>query len=252
LFAKVYGFALHLSKTNSMRFLLLSNSTMPGEPFLDWPAKHIQSFLGSKPLNAVFIPYAAVTFSFDKYESIVKDRFQNWGHSLTSVHRFVNPVEGIQNADVIITGGGNSFHLIKLLQDNNLLDIIKRKVESGTPYIGWSAGSNIACPTICTTNDMPIVQPDNFKALGIVPFQINPHYHNLVVPGHGGETRDERLAEFLTANPTKKVLGLPEGTLLKFENDLLCLEGSKNARLMCFEKPAVEFQPGSDLSFLMH
>jgi Peptidase E len=234
-----------------MRLLLLSNSTNAGEPYLDYPKHFIKSFLGDKCRKALFIPYAAVTFSFDEYENRIKARFNEIGHDVISVHHFDSPVEAVRSAEAIVVGGGNTFHLLKLLQQNNLMEIIKEKVKDGIPYIGWSAGSNMACPTICTTNDMPIVQPVDFKAFNFVPFQINPHYTDYVAPGHAGETRDDRIAEFLTANPSVTVVGLREGSILRFENSKLELLGKNDIKIFCYNEPTIEYSPESDFSFLI-
>ena len=180
-----------------MRLLLISNSTNPGEEYLDYPKNNIKDFLGEKPLNAIFIPYAAVTFSFEEYEKKVNDRFVEIGHHVTSIHRFINPIEAIENSDAIVVGGGNTWQLVKMLQEKGLMKAIRKKVKQGTPYIGWSAGSNIACPSLRTTNDMPIVEPVKFKTLKLVPFQINPHYLDDNPANHGGETREMRINEFI-------------------------------------------------------
>lgn len=155
-----------------MRLLLISNSTNPGEAYLDYPKHQIKEFLGEKAKNAIFIPYAGVTFSFEEYEEKVNTRFAEIGHHVTSIHRFINPIEALENADAIVVGGGNTWQLVKMLHEKGLMKIIRKKVKDGVPYIGWSAGSNIACPTLKTTNDMPIVEPKKFKTLKLVPFQI--------------------------------------------------------------------------------
>jgi len=159
-----------------MRLLLISNSTNPGEPYLDYPKYYIKEFLGKKPLKALFLPYAAVTFSFDAYEEKVSERFREVGHDVVSIHRFNDPVTALMEAPAIVVGGGNTWQLHKMIRDNNLIETVREKVISGTPYIGWSAGSNLACPTIMTTNDMPVTEPGSFKAFNLIPFQINPHY----------------------------------------------------------------------------
>jgi dipeptidase E len=214
-----------------IKALLLSNSTMPGTPFFTWPQLYVREFLGkmSKPL--VFIPYAAVTFSFDEYEEKVNEAFATMGYDVKSIHRESDPIGMIKSAGAILVGGGNSFALLKRMYDNNLMDIIRDRVISGTPYIGWSAGANLACPTIMTTNDMPVVQPPSLHALSLVPFQINPHYHELKFEGQGGETRKERLEEFVVMNPDKKVIGLPEGMLVERNGDKFTLRGNGVAKL---------------------
>ena len=157
-----------------MRLLLISNSTNPGEGYLEYPTPYIKDFLGEKPINAVFIPYAAVTFSFEEYEEKVNNRFVEIGHHVTSIHRFINPVEAIENADAIVVGGGNTWQLVGMLWEKGLMKAIRKKVKEGTPYVGWSAGSNIACPTLKTTNDMPITEPENSKLSSSSLFKLIP------------------------------------------------------------------------------
>jgi dipeptidase E len=234
-----------------MRLLLISNSTNPGEPYLDYPKKRIKEFLGTYPVKALFIPYAAVTFSFDDYEEKVSERFREIGHDIVSIHRFNDPVKAVQNASAIVVGGGNTWKLLKMIRENNLIDIVRKKVLAGTPYIGWSAGSNVACPTIRTTNDMPIVEPDSFGAFNLVPFQINPHYLDANPAGHAGETREQRIEEFIEANPGIFVAGLREGTMLLRDNDKISLTGERKIRVFRKGSAPSEFGSGDDLSFLL-
>lgn len=234
-----------------MRLLLISNSTNPGESYLEYPKEYIKEFLGEKPLNAIFIPYAAVTFSYEEYEEKVNHRFAEIGHHVTSIHRFINPVEAIQNADAIVVGGGNTWQLVKMLQEKGLMKVIRKKVKKGTPYIGWSAGSNIACPTLRTTNDMPIVEPLKFKTLKLVPFQINPHYLDDNPANHGGETREVRIKEFIEINQDTYVVGLREGTMLLLEEDELVLMGNRNARIFKYGQDPKELSNEDDFSFLL-
>lgn len=234
-----------------MRLLLISNSTNPGESYLEYPKEYIKEFLGEKPVNAIFIPYAAVTFSYEEYEEKVNQRFAEIGHHVTSIHRFINPVEAIQNADAIVVGGGNTWQLVKMLQEKGLMKVIRKKVKKGTPYIGWSAGSNIACPTLRTTNDMPIVEPLKFKTLKLVPFQINPHYLDDNPANHGGETREVRIKEFIEINQDTYVVGLREGTMLLLEEDELVLMGNRNARIFKYGQDPKELSNEDDFSFLL-
>lgn len=234
-----------------MKLLLISNSTTPGEPYLDYPKKEIRHFLGPDKINALFIPYAAVTFSFDEYESKVQERFTEIGHQVTSIHRFEDPIKAVQEAEAIVVGGGNTWQLVRFLHDNRLMETIRLKVLQGTPYIGWSAGSNVACPTLRTTNDMPIVDPDGFDCLNLVPFQINPHYLDHNPEGHGGETREQRILEFLEVNPEITVVGLREGTMLKYENKMLTLIGNQSTRIFRKGIPAVELNGNDDFNFLI-
>lgn len=234
-----------------MRLLLISNSTNPGEDYLDYPKNNIKEFLGDKSMNAIFIPYAAVTFSFEEYEKKVNARFEEIGHHVTSIHRFINPIEAIENSDAIVVGGGNTWQLVKMLQEKGLMKAIRKKVKKGTPYIGWSAGSNIACPSLKTTNDMPIVEPIKFKALKLVPFQINPHYLDDNPANHGGETREMRINEFIEVNKETYVVGLREGTMLLLENDDLALIGKRKARIFKYGQEPLELSDEEDFNFLL-
>lgn len=234
-----------------MRLLLISNSTNPGEGYLEYPKQHIKEFLGEKSVNAIFIPYAAVTFSFKEYEEKVNARFAEIGHQVTSIHRFINPIDAIENADAIVVGGGNTWQLVKMLQDKGLMKAIRKRVKKGTPYIGWSAGSNIACPTLKTTNDMPIVEPSSFKTLKLVPFQINPHYLDDNPSNHGGETREVRINEFIEANQNTYVVGLREGTMLLLDQNDLVMLGNRNARIFKFGEDPKELSNEDNFNFLM-
>jgi dipeptidase E len=234
-----------------MRLLLISNSTNPGEPYLDYPKNNIKEFLGPIPVKALFIPYAAVTFSFDVYEEKVKERFREIGHDIISIHRLPDPVSAVKKASAIVVGGGNTWKLLKMIRDNNLIEIVREKVLGGTPYIGWSAGSNMACPTIMTTNDMPIVEPDSFRAFNLIPFQINPHYLDANPAGHAGETREQRIEEFITANPRLFVAGLREGTMIIRENEKITLSGPRRIRIFRNGTSPVELTSDDDLSFLL-
>jgi dipeptidase E len=234
-----------------MRLLLISNSTNPGGKYLGYPGEYIKEFLGKNPVKALFIPYAAVTFSYDDYEQKVSERFCELGHEIISIHRFTDPVAEVEMASAIIVGGGNTWKLLKMLRDNNLIDTIRQRVIGGSPYIGWSAGANLACPTIKTTNDMPVVEPDSFNAFNLVPFQINPHYTDVNLPGHSGETREQRIEEFIEVNPGIYVAGLREGTMLLLENETLRLHGPKNVRIFKKGTNPAEFGESDDLSFML-
>ena len=234
-----------------MRLLLISNSTNAGEPYLEHPLEQMKNFLGSTPVKAVFVPYAGVTISFDDYTARVKSRFQEIGHKIFSVHEAGDPVEAVENAEAIVVGGGNTFHLAKMMQEQGLIETIRQKVRAGTPYIGWSAGSNMACPSIRTTNDMPIVEPASFQALNLVPFQINPHYLDANPEGHAGETREMRIEEFIEANPGMFVVGLREGTMFLVEETSIKLLGPRPARIFRKDQDPQEREPGADFSFLL-
>ena len=234
-----------------MRLLLISNSTNAGESYLEYPMPYISEFLGNQELNCAFIPFAGVTVNFDEYTTKVRERFREIGQKITSVHETQNPQTLLENADVIVVGGGNTWQLLKMIQENGMLEIISEQVRRGKPYVGWSAGSNMACPTIRTTNDMPVVEPDSFNALNLVPFQINPHYLDANPEGHAGETREARIEEFIEINREVNVLGLREGTMLRVEMEKMGLIGARNARWFRYGNEPQELQPGTDLSFLL-
>lgn len=234
-----------------MRLLLISNSTNPGEPYLDYPKNTIKDFLGTRPVKALFIPYAAVTFSYDVYEEKVRERFNEIGHDIVSIHRVNDPVQAVKEAAAIVVGGGNTWMLLKMIHDNQLIEIVRKKVLSGTPYVGWSAGSNLACPTIMTTNDMPVIEPESFNAFNLIPFQINPHYLDANPAGHAGETREQRIEEFIEVNQNIRVVGLREGTMLIRENEHLHLKGPLRARIFKKGSPPSELGESDDLSFLL-
>ena len=234
-----------------MKLLLLSNSTNPGEAYLAYPKHNIQAFLGKEAREILFIPYAAVTFSYDEYETKVSNRFAELGYSVKGIHRFADPVKAVSEADVIVVGGGNTWKLVRTLHENHLFAEIRKKVLAGTPYIGWSAGSNIACPTLRTTNDMPIVDPLTFETLNLVPFQINPHYLDEHPSNHGGETREIRILEFIEANPDVYVVGLRESTLFWIQDGLIKLIGNRPARIFKKGEKTTELTKDNDFSFLL-
>ncbi len=232
-----------------MNLLLISNSTNAGEPYLQYPMAEIaQTLRGIKEI--VFIPYAAVTFPYAEYERRVQARFDELGIRVRSIHQSPNPRMMIRHAEAICVGGGNTFALAKKMQEQQLMGAIRRRIAAGVPYVGWSAGSNVACPTISTTNDMPIVQPESFDAIGAVKFQINPHYLDANPAGHAGEPREQRILEYIEANPRRWVVGLREGSMLRLTDEGLTLIG-RPLRLFKKGEPIRELQPGEDLSFLL-
>jgi len=233
-----------LPNNKTKRVLLISNSTLYGSGYLDHAESEIHSFLGDVK-RVLFVPYAL--FDRDKYAATAQQRFQKMGYELASIHTAANPVEAVNETGAIFIGGGNTFRLLKSLYDFNLLDPIRNRVANGMPYIGSSAGSNVAAPTIKTTNDMPIVQPPSFNALGLVSFQINPHYLDPDPNSkHMGETREERIMQFLEENDTP-VVGLREGAMLRIENGETILRGSSGARIFRKGMEAVEISPGTRL-----
>ena len=233
-----------------MNLFLISHSTNAGEQYLQYPIKNIASFLEGVT-EVVFVPYAAVTFSYAAYEAKVQARFDEIGIKVRSVHRAKDPRKMIREAQAICVGGGNTFALTKKMQEQGLITAIRRKIADGTPYVGWSAGSNVTCPTICTTNDMPIVQPESFKAIGAVKFQINPHYLDANPEGHAGETREQRIMEYIEANPRRWVVGLREGCMLHVHDGKMDLIGSRPMRIFKKGVETYEVNAGDDLSFLL-
>ncbi len=234
-----------------MRLLLISNSTNAGEAYLGYPMPYIKDFLGEKKLNAVFLPYAGVTISYDDYFRKVEERFHAVGQKIHSIHHFQDPVTAIMEAEVIVVGGGNTFQLIKMIRDNGLIEPVRKKVAAGTPYIGWSAGSNVACPSIKTTNDMPVTEPDSFEAFRLVPFQINPHYLDKNPDGHAGETREDRINEFLEVNKEISVVGLREGCILQVEDKHIRHIGNRSARIFRYGETPEEWNSEKDFSVLL-
>jgi dipeptidase E len=230
------------------RLLLISNSTNPGEPYLGWPRPFITDFLaGTGVRDILFIPYAGVNLSaesveksYDCYEERVQAVFKELGYGIYSIHRENDQALAVKKAAAIAVGGGNTFHLAYMMHRHKLVDVIRQAVLNGTPYLGWSAGANVACPTLRTTNDMPIVQPESFTTFNLVPFQINPHYLDANPEGHGGETRQQRIEEFLAVNRGETVIGLREATLIQVEGEKYELKGRRPMRIFMYGKEPVE------------
>lgn len=228
---------------------MLSNSTMAGGEYLRWAFEPIRRFLG--PIReALFIPYAAVSGDYDagcaKAAAVLAD--MNVG--LKSIHRMPAPLAVLRNAEAVLIGGGNTFRLAERLQVLGLFDELKRSAETGTPIVGWSAGAVIACPSIRTTNDMPVVVPASFAGLGLVPFQINPHFTDRTIPDFAGETRIERLQEYVALNADVYVVGLREGNYLEVTDTHLCHEGKGNLEVFHAALGHRSLPVGSDLRFL--
>ena len=227
-----------------MRLLLISNSTLHGSGYLDHVADEIRDFLGSIK-SVVFVPFAL--HDRDAYTSQASARFAKLGYGMESIHQSSNPKLAIRNAEAIFIGGGNTFRLLSALYSNDLVDVIRQRVNTGMPYIGSSAGSNVAGPTIKTTNDMPIVEPPSFTALDLVPFQINPHFQDPDPNStHMGETREQRLLQFLEDNETT-VVGLREGALIRVEDGVTTLKGSTGARIFRKNTEPIEVSPNTVL-----
>ncbi|HET7649293.1 MAG TPA: dipeptidase PepE [Gammaproteobacteria bacterium] len=213
------------------RLLLLSSSRTAGSGFLEHARNDIRQFLDGRVRRAVFLPYAAVSVSYDDYLERVRPWFAQFDCAVSGLHRAADIAQALSDADLIVVGGGNTFRLLHELYRYELLDRIRERLAGGASYLGWSAGSNVACPSIRTTNDMPIIWPPLCDALHLVPFQINPHYTDQHPPGHQGETRAERIAEFTTLNPGMLVVGLREGSALRVENGKVHLLGPHAARI---------------------
>ena len=226
-----------------MRLLLISTSTTHGTGYLDHCASAIQALLGPTITRVLFVPYAL--FDRDAYAAKARVRFEAMGYGLDSAHDAGGgPSRAVERAEAIFIGGGNTFRLLDALWRESLVEPIRNRVKAGVPYVGTSAGSNVACPSIRTTNDMPIVEPPSFSALNLVPFNINPHYLD-AVPGstHMGETREQRIAEFHEEN-SQAVVGLREGAWLLVEDGTATLHGQNGARLFRRGQPPTELSDG--------
>jgi dipeptidase E len=230
------------------RILLISNSTVHGRGYLDHVENEIKNFIGPA-MTILFFPFAL--FDRDDYAAKAKARFAAMGFAFASAHTIDNPSAAVEKTDAIFIGGGNTFRLLKALYDLDLLEPIRRKVRNGAPYIGSSAGSNVAGPTIKTTKDMPIVQPRSFDSLGLVPFQISPHYLDPDPNStHMGETQEERILQFLEENETP-VVGIREGAWILIENGAVMLKGETGARIFRRGQAPVEVTPGGEISKLV-
>jgi dipeptidase E len=230
-----------------MHLLLLSNSQTEDMRYLEHASEDIRDFLTGVRPNAVFAPFAAVTRSYDDYVTQVQGAFGPLGIDVRGLHEFADPIAAVRGAATVIVGGGNTWKLLRDVRAAGLLPVIRERVLAGIPYVGWSAGSNLACPTIMTTNDMPICDPRGFDALGLVPFQINPHYLHGNPPGFKGETREERIAEFGVMQPDVWVAALREGTGLRIEGGHARLLGNTACRI--FRGAAAPRELGAHDSF---
>ena len=235
------------------RILAFSSSRVGNVGYLETAVPFIKDLLGDALLQIAFIPFASVDNNFEDYTLNVKKGLETLPYTITIVTPD-NAIETITKAAAIMVGGGNTFKLLHDIYYLKLLDIIRDKVNKGAPYIGWSAGSNILGPTIGTTNDMPVIEPKSFNALGLLPFQINPHYSNVKPAGHNGETRDQRLEEFIKLNPGLPIVGLQEGTGLRLLNGRLQMIGALPAVLFTGDENEIvkkEISVNEDLTFLL-
>jgi dipeptidase E len=229
--------------------LLLSNSTAPGMGFLEHATEAIQAALGDRS-SLLFVPFASS--DPDTYTSIMRQALARVGIEVTSLHQARNPIAAVADAQAVFVGGGNSFRLLHALTTAGVLEELRQAAEAGVPYLAASAGTNLACPTIRTTNDMPIVEPRSLAALGLIPFQLNPHYLDPDPRSpHQGETRPARIEEFLEENDVP-VLGLREGAWLQVSGARAMLSGSNTGRLFRRHTGPIDIPVGADLSYLLN
>lgn len=240
---------------SSIRVLAVSSSRVGNSAYLETVSPLVQNFLGSETFNIAFVPFATADNDYEGYAQKVREGLASLPHIIQVVTPG-NAKQVIEQAGAVMVGGGNTFKLLHDIYDLDIFNLVREKVQAGAPYIGWSAGANISGLTIKTTNDMPIIEPKSFNAFGFLPFQINPHYLNVKPQGHNGETRDDRLNEFLQLNKTSSIVGLPEGTALRLQDNKLELLGNQAAVLFNYDdeaKAAIkkEISIGSDLSHLL-
>ncbi len=230
------------------RLLLISNSTLYGGGYLDHAEKEIRNFLGAVR-RVLFIPFAQR--NYDAYAALARQRLAEMDCEMDSAHEASDPKQAVNAAEAVFVGGGNTFRLLKGLYDFELLPPVRRRVAEGVPYLGSSAGSIVACPTLKTTKDMPVVEPPSFDALGLVGFQISPHYLDQDPSStHMGETQEERINQYIEENHAP-VVGLREGTMLRVERATITLKGVTTARIFRRGQAPLEVEPGSNLTELL-
>lgn len=230
--------------------IIASTSTLHNGSYLDYLLPTLEDHF-KEVSTILFIPYARPSgISHDEYTSKVKKAFILINKKVKGIHEFENPIEAIKNAEAIFTGGGNTFVLVNELYRNNVLNTLEEVIKNGTPYLGTSAGSNICGLTMNTTNDMPIVYPPSFRTLGLVSFNINPHYLDPEIDStHMGETRETRIKEFHAYNP-QPVIGLREGSWLEVRNNSIKLKGNLTARVFKRNQEPIEIDPETELNNL--
>jgi dipeptidase E len=222
------------------RLLLISTSTVHGTAYLEHAFEELRDFLGGTS-RVLFVPYALK--DHQAYAARARATFESIGFRLDSLHEAPSPAHALERAEAVFTGGGNTFRLLAALHGLDLVDLLRRRAREGMPYSGASAGINLACPTIRTTNDMPIVEPPTLDALGLVSFQINPHYLDPdPASTHMGETRETRIREFHEENATP-VIGLREGAMLRVDGDSILLRGIAGARIFRRGQEPLEVLP---------
>jgi dipeptidase E len=209
---------------------MMSSSRKGSQGFLAHADDQVHAVLRDHAKRVLFVPYAGgITYSFDEYEARVKPMFERLGYALESIHHHKDPRAAVEQAQAVVVGGGNTFVLLDRLYNAGLVGLLRERVNAGMPYVGWSAGANVVCPTIRTTNDMPIVEPPTLKALNLIPFQVNPHFISGKPAGHNGESREERLAEYLAIHPDERVVAIREGTALYVQGDNATVLGEFDA-----------------------
>ena len=230
--------------------IIASTSTIHGSEYLEYLLEELDVFF-KQASTILFIPYARPSgITHDEYTLKASEAFNKIDKKVIGIHTFKNPLEAIEKAEAIFVGGGNTFVLVNQLYKNKLFTAIKGVVENGTPYLGTSAGSNICGLTMNTTNDMPIVQPPSFKTIGLVPFNINPHYLDPDPNStHKGETRETRIKEFHAYN-SQPVIGLREGSWLAVKGNTIILKGEHTARIFKHNQEPFEVKPETSLSDL--
>lgn len=231
--------------------LLLSTSTVHGGRFLEYAEDDIRTFLAERS-TVLFVPFARPSgMTHDAYTGQVRERLGEIGYAVNGLHEFEEPAKAVREAEAVFVGGGNTFVLLRALYETGALQPLRERALAGMPYMGSSAGSNLAGLTIGTTNDMPIVEPESFRALGLLPFNINPHYLD-PDPGstHMGETRETRIGEFHRFN-SQPVLGMREGAMLRVAGDAARVKGTRGGRLFRAKAEPVEIESDADVSFLL-
>lgn len=224
--------------------IIASTSTIHGGEYLEYLLPELEVFFRNVK-TVLFIPYARPGgISHEDYTSKVQEAFAKINIAVIGIHEFENPADALKSAQGIFTGGGNTFLLVYQLYKNELMSLLRDVIRNGTPYLGTSAGSNICGLTMQTTNDMPIIYPPSFQTLGVVPFNLNPHYLDPIPDStHMGETRATRIDEFHHLN-TQPVVGLREGSWIEVNGEFMSLKGSLTAHLFQQGKEPVELEPG--------
>lgn len=232
------------------KLIIASTSTLHGGSYLDYILPVLENHFKDCQ-TILFIPYARPGgISHDEYTQKVAETFAKINKKVVGLHEFENAAKAVEQAEGIFTGGGNTFLLVTQLYENNVMDVLRNAIENGTPYLGSSAGSNITGVSMQTTNDMPIIYPPSFKTLGVIPFNLNPHYLDPDLQSkHMGETRETRIKEFHAFNKIP-VLGLREGSWLEVNGETITLKGNLKARIFRQNQTPEELEPETNLAFL--